>query len=1422
MLDQLQLYGRDRQLETLVAQLSFFKKNTANFLLISGETGTGKSTLVKTAIKQSQVSHQLLGEYKCDRENQPVTFNAAAQVLSPIINYWITYESASSKLILELLADSLHSSLALLVRIFPDLDSLLQTRTPQPASIPLEQANSRLQYAIRELFRAFEPITPPCILFIDDIQWADTQSVELIVKDVMHHTGNKLKLVATTHRPSYLLDHHIPIDRSVVRLSTLNLKNLDQKDVRSWVSAYFADSTSEADSTIAQRLYKRSSGNPLLLTLLFESISLPKQHEPVSAHDLESALLGAIRKHAGAQEIIASRFYGFSLAERNIVGIAACIGIQFQLGELQKATNDAATTINVVNKAIDNGILFYDRNGETHMLQFSHSKLQQLALTAVSQQEKEIVYYNFSAHLLQLDNYSVFSQVQHTALAKLNLVWHRVTGETDRLSLARLNVYAAKQSSDLSDLKESIAKLKIVYSLSDELWWQTHSELMLETTLHYCELLIAIDKHCEVSALLDKAYAHANTKFAKSALIRIEINKFTTQSEHEDALHCGVKALALWGIDLPINTASTELEELNSIAARLFNPKNLQHIRDQSQLPGNTELESAMEIMTDLLVPSDAVNPQLNAWLAVKLFNITMQYGYTSTTPKAFSNYASACASQGLIDKAYELGNFAIELCESTSNLAIEHRVRFTYLGYLKHWKDPILLTADEIDRQFNRCLVQGDNSYAALTIGMIGSTILPFIGEPIDQSIKKLETARRYCKSSGQQVSEFMCISALITLNYLTQDNATEKSFQYNEYSESAHLRRCEANASGMPFTLFRVLQSLCFLIEGKNKDAYDAIESAFKNIECVYASFIKPVGYFVRAVAACRQLNTGLASTDKLNVIYQRSVSELKVWADANPTNFSSMHMICRAEWQNANESKDTLSTFQQVVLLANSSGNPIISAMAHAQISNYWHENNNDYYQAEHSNLCCAIFQYLGITVHSAMPGNGSNNELNIDFTNPWSKSAHPPSVSNHNEQQLEQLLRNAIETDCNVKSMQSALEMIAEISTYPNISMILVEADKHILYTNKQPDLHKKGFKSIQLKENNLVPSNLIKLVLTTRKTIHIQRPFLQSPYSLDKYFISANPETAVCFPVIDNGTVLAIFYLESDSRILQWVSSTFPAIEKIGKIAACIARNNQRFLRQDQQLAQLARDSGLEKLSLEENIGNLTHQLAEQEKLKSLIQPQVIDVLLSNDKHKYQDGHRQNIGILFCDLRNFTEFSEQVEPEELFDLLGNYHQTLGKLISKHNAIIDHRAGDGLMAFIGDPTVVDNVSLSILEMATDFRQAVTAMLAENQKYQLKLGFGIGISSGYSTVGLVGGSGSRGYSATGRHVNLASRLCDVASPGEILMSETIALDLNFEYKQFQFKSRTVDVKGYSKPATTYSLIQAKTTANRPTTNY
>jgi GAF domain-containing protein len=205
-------------------------------------------------------------------------------------------------------------------------------------------------------------------------------------------------------------------------------------------------------------------------------------------------------------------------------------------------------------------------------------------------------------------------------------------------------------------------------------------------------------------------------------------------------------------------------------------------------------------------------------------------------------------------------------------------------------------------------------------------------------------------------------------------------------------------------------------------------------------------------------------------------------------------------------------------------------------------------------------------------------------------------------------------------------------------------------------------------------------------------------------------------------------------------------------------------------------------------------------------LSRFVSPQVAELVSSDEGERMLAGHRAYISVCFCDLRGFTAFAETAAPEELLEVLREYHRTLGELISRHEGTLEHFAGDGVMVFFNDPVPVEQHELQAIRFALAAHESFAELAERWRKRGIELGLGIGISAGYATLGRIGFEGRYDYGALGSDTSLASRLSTEAKPGQILVSPRVYAAVEDEVEAELVGE--LELKGFGRPVVAHDV--------------
>jgi class 3 adenylate cyclase len=267
---------------------------------------------------------------------------------------------------------------------------------------------------------------------------------------------------------------------------------------------------------------------------------------------------------------------------------------------------------------------------------------------------------------------------------------------------------------------------------------------------------------------------------------------------------------------------------------------------------------------------------------------------------------------------------------------------------------------------------------------------------------------------------------------------------------------------------------------------------------------------------------------------------------------------------------------------------------------------------------------------------------------------------------------------------------------------------------------------------------------------------------------------------------------------------DFITKPFNQPELLARVRSLV-----RIKRYHDTIEQQAAELGEWNRTLEARVGEQVDELERMNRLRRFLSPTLAEVVLSSTEDLLE-SHRREIAVLFADLRGWTPFSVTTEPEEVMGVIREFHGAMGKLILRHEATVGWFAGDGLMVWFNDPIQVPDPAARAVRMAVAMREAMAELTSKWRRRGHDLNFSVGISLGYATLGRIGFEGRYDYGAVGSVMNLASRICDGAEPGQILVSERLLAEVEDLVTAEPAGERSL--KGFVKPLPTFAILGLK----------
>jgi len=383
--------------------------------------------------------------------------------------------------------------------------------------------------------------------------------------------------------------------------------------------------------------------------------------------------------------------------------------------------------------------------------------------------------------------------------------------------------------------------------------------------------------------------------------------------------------------------------------------------------------------------------------------------------------------------------------------------------------------------------------------------------------------------------------------------------------------------------------------------------------------------------------------------------------------------------------------------------------------------------------------------------------------------------------------------------------------APVAGVPDPALLVVDDNEDNRYMLSQ-QLNIQGYDNITIATNGHEALNILRSKSFDLVLLDIMMPDLNGYEVLER--MRSSPELRN-IPVI---MISAIGELDSVVRCIElgaedYLPKPFEPTLLRARVRATLERKrlHDQVVAQAADLASQAAELANWNKTLEQRVADQLGEIERMGRLRRFLSPQVADLIVASGMEKQLQSHRGEITALFCDLRGFTRFSETSDPEDVMVLLRDYHAVIGQIVIKYGATLEHFAGDGVMMIFNAPVPIDKPQLQAVRMALEMRDAMGTFTQKWRRLGHDIGFGIGISHGFATLGTIGFEGRFDYAAVGTVSNVASRLCDEAKPGQILISPRVLMAVEDTMKVELVGELTL--KGIQRPMTAYNVIDAAT---------
>ncbi len=714
-----QLYGRKQDTNVCSESFARSREGSKEVLLISGDPGIGKTAIAK------QLRHKVISQGaqfisgKCDKQQKDIPYACLLQALEQRIEQLLSKSKTEQSYWGKKILDAVRPNGQVLVELIPSLERIIKRQAAVPSLQPAKTKN-RFNLVLRQFIQVFCQPGNPLVIFLDDLQWVDIDSIDLICSLLTDLESNYLLLVGAYRNAEVDSEH--PLTKMIeliqgVHVQQVQLLPLSGKQLEQCIADMLQDWT-EKPKPLANIMLEQTGGNPLLLGQYLNTLYLERQLFQSSNGEWRWEIETA--EGQTVIELVSRNLNKLDPQTQHIIKRAACFGKQVTVRVLAIINEKSISqTLRQLEKALKSQLICIERKPDL-IIHFYHDRIQQAVYDMIPETTREAMHLA-SGKLLQSINGDLFSIVN-----QLNLGSNLISDRSEQKELALLNLKATRKAKAIAAFESASIYINQAVNLLRENTWDSQV-IALEIHQELIEIE-SLNKNFEQAHEIANAAleVHSNTLLEKVSIYQLKIHTYIAQSYFSEAIELGLNVLSMLEVNLK--------EEV---------PKDLS-IEVLESLPETTDKEklAALKALTTISDFCLFVDPDQFPSMLITEMHLLWEYGNSELSACVCIDYAFLLCASGEIEAGSLYGELALRLLNRPGLKKFHCKVTNIYHCGISHWRRNIRETLPHLKQAINSGIEHGDLEFA-------GHAMLNYCTHSVFAGITLEEIEKRYreCK---------------------------------------------------------------------------------------------------------------------------------------------------------------------------------------------------------------------------------------------------------------------------------------------------------------------------------------------------------------------------------------------------------------------------------------------------------------------------------------------------------------------------------------------------------------------------------------------------------------------------------------------------------------------------------------------------
>jgi predicted ATPase/signal transduction histidine kinase/tRNA A-37 threonylcarbamoyl transferase component Bud32 len=1261
------LYGRSVEIRALLDAFERVSQGRSETVLVTGYSGIGKSSLVRELYKPITRKSALFVTGKFDLLQRATPYSALAAACSELMKQLLTRSQDELLRWREALLAALGPNGRLLTDLIPELE-LVIGRQPAVEELGPTEAQNRMLLVFSSFLRVFCTPAHPLVIFLDDLQWVDSATLRLL-EPMMSSEDLSHLLFIGAYRDSEVDATH-PLATAFqgladqgVAIHAIHLHPLSLEDMEQMLADTLHLSPA-AVRALAELVLRRTGGNPFFMSEFLKTLheeGLLRFDASIRAWRWDMAGIEAMPVTDSVAELLNPKLRRLAEETQGLLRLAACIGNHFDLDTIALiADRSLVECAGALMAAVREGYILPAAEPEVtgteaqepqllvREYRFAHDRVQQAAYALIPEEQRAAIHLEIGRLLLtrlgpEEREERLFELVDHLDLGRSLLDTLSGDRAVTPVELARLNLAAGRRAMEAAAHDAAARYLAIGIELAGDAW-DEHDDLAM--SLH---IEGAMAEYCRgdferSQLLIEAALGKVTAVVVKARLYQMLITQYSNQARHEEAIQAARVALALLGQTLPQahELAAAAQQEL-AHNRQLLGDRPIESLVDAPEMDHDVH-RAAIEILGVLTPTAYLSDVEMHTFIVARIVNLTLEHGQSVAAVLGYASYATMVGARfGDHQRGYQFGLLALRLADRFHSAVAKCRAGAGLSGTIMPWVRPLEEAYAIGIESFEAGLQVGELQYASFAL--MARQVHHFHHDmSLANIIEESSAGVRFSKHNNNALVTSTLEGLRIVAAYLSDDR--EHGDIPSMKADAEYISRCRQERSLLSLGIYHAAKCQALHLDNEYERALEAAREA-ENLRAYMADMISIaiVNFYHSLCLTALYPQASPEQQGEYWRLLESHQAQMKIWVDDCPENFQHMHLLVAAEMARiTGDHLAAMERYAQAIEVAEQNGFRQHVALASELAARFFLARGQTRYAMFHMRDAHYSYTLWGAkrkvamleAQHGQLLIHAWKDDLPAGGSRKTTTRRTPSTASTSEQLDLASVIKasQALSSEISLGRLLARLiEIVIESAGAQHGYLILQRRDRLAIEARGTLGQDVEVLKSLSLEGDHgkpLVSTAIVHYVQRSRETVVLHDAVHEGPFVTDPYVVATRPRSILCMPLLDQGNVSGVVYLENN---LSPHAFTPARVELLGLLSSQMAISlDNSFLYSNLQRA----NQDLERL-----LYSIAHDL--KEPLRAV--QSFSELLVHRDGGQLDDQQRDHLGRIFQagqHLRNLLE------------------------------------------------------------------------------------------------------------------------------------------------------------------------------------